>query len=115
MRTPIGLIFAACFAAIGFFATVQTSSAMPVAPAGQTNAGGLVQDIRWGCPRGWAPNRWGRCVRHRPYWRPRHYYRPYYRPYYRRHYYRPHYRHYYRPRYYHHRGWGGGHRRWHRW
>lgn len=116
MRTSIGLIFAACFAAIGFFAVAQSSSAMPIAPAGQTRAdsqaqgNGLVQNIRH--RRHWRPYY---RYHYRPYYR-RHYYRPYYyrpyyRPYYRRHYYRP----YYRPRYYHHRGWGWGHRRWHRW
>ncbi|WP_448954078.1 hypothetical protein [Labrys neptuniae] len=131
MRAPIGLIFAACMAAIGFFATAQTSSAVPIAPAGQTGAigqlqdNGLVQEIRH--RRYYRPyyryhyRPYYRRHYYRPYYR-RHYYRPYYRHhyrpyYYRRHYYRPHYRHYYRPRYYHHHhhGWGWGHRRWHRW
>jgi hypothetical protein len=99
----------ALIAAAGLFATVGTSSAMPVAPTQQRTESGLLQDVRWGCGPGWAPNRWGRCVPIRRYYAPRYYYGG------------PRY-YYGRPRYYgYHRPWGYYHRpyrygpRWHHW
>jgi hypothetical protein len=58
----------ALIAAAGLFATVGASSAMPVAPTQQRTESGLLQDVRWGCDPGWAPNRWGRCVPIRRYY-----------------------------------------------
>jgi len=104
MRTPAKLVFAAFFAIMGLFATVQTSSAMTIAPASQERAAStLLQDIRYGCGAGWTPNRYGRCVRigryYAPrYYAPRYYYAPrHYAPrygYYPRYHYYPRYRYY---------------------
>jgi hypothetical protein len=55
------LVIAAFLASMGVAALPATSSSMPVAP-GATEGAGLVQDIAYGCPRGYTPNKWGRCV-----------------------------------------------------
>lgn len=67
MNFPAKTIFAAVLAVTGLAATVETSSAMTLAPAA-SGASSLVQDVRWGCGPGWHPNPWGRCVpdRRRP-------------------------------------------------
>ncbi len=110
MKTPIKLVFAAFFAVMGFLAAAPSSSAMPVMPTShEQNISGLLQDVRWGCPRGWSPNRWGRCVRVRR--GPSYYYGPrYYRP---RYYYGP--RYYRAPRFYGGPRWGYRHRHYRRW
>lgn len=79
------LVLAAALALGALTTSVTASSAMSIAqPA--SGGSGLVQDVRWGCPLGWHPNYWGRCV---PNARPVYYYgyHPYYRPYYHPYYY----------------------------
>ena len=55
------LVITAFLATMGLAALPATSSAMTAAP-GVTTDPGLMQDIAYGCPRGYVPNKWGRCV-----------------------------------------------------
>ena len=65
--------------ALGLAASAVSANATPIAPAlGGQQASNIV-DVRWGCGRGFHPNRWGRCVPYR--WSYNRGYRPYYRYY----------------------------------
>ncbi|CAM5765642.1 hypothetical protein LMIY3S_01552 [Labrys miyagiensis] len=55
------ILIAALFGTMGLAAMPAASSAMTAARGASADAG-LVQDIAYGCPRGYAPNKWGRCV-----------------------------------------------------
>jgi hypothetical protein len=55
------LALAVGLAIAGIAATAQSSTAMPTGPHALV-ASGLVQDVAYGCGRGWHPNPWGRCV-----------------------------------------------------
>lgn len=52
---------ATALAFAGIAATAQSSTAMNASPQAPV-ASGFVQDVAYGCGRGWHPNPWGRCV-----------------------------------------------------
>lgn len=54
----IKTLFAAAVVAGASFAAAAPASAMPVAPQ---SSGIGVEQVRFGCPRGYTPNRYGRC------------------------------------------------------
>ncbi len=78
--------FAAALAGAGAFGAVS-AQAMPLAPS--PGAAPMIEQVAYGCGRGWTRDAFGRCVPMvvRPIVRPRYYYRPMY-PAPRRHYYR---------------------------
>lgn len=53
-------ILAAVVVAGAALAGASQASAMPVGPQ---PAGNAIEQVRFGCPPGWHPNPWGRCVR----------------------------------------------------
>lgn len=69
------LILAAALATIGFAGFSSGASAMPASPGVHAD-GSLVENVAYGCGRGYAPNRWGRCVPNNYGIRPAPAYRP---------------------------------------
>jgi len=69
VKTLFAAVIVAGAAAVG----ASQASAMPVAPE-HGYASNQTEQVRFGCPRGSHPNRYGRCVGNHPhYWRYRRY------------------------------------------